>query len=116
MQDESGNERKTTIKRRHRQEDFLLDETRTLLRRFGLRARKGLGQHFLIDKGVLEVIAAAAGLEPEDIVIEIGPGLGVLTRELGRRVKRVVAVELDTKLATLLRQQLFGLQFCCQAS
>ena len=57
-------------------------QTRSLLRQFDLRARKGLGQHFLIDAGVLEVILAAAELAPTDVVLEVGPGLGVLTREL----------------------------------
>ena len=51
-------------------------------------------------------ILAAAGLTPDDTVMEIGPGLGVLTRELARRVRRVIAVELDDKLAGLLTQEM----------
>jgi len=84
----------------------LLAQTRSLLRHFGLRARKGLGQHFLIDESVLEVIVSAAELTPADVVIEIGPGLGVLTRELASRVGRVVTAELDNKLAAILKQTL----------
>jgi 16S rRNA (adenine1518-N6/adenine1519-N6)-dimethyltransferase len=83
-----------------------LTQTRQLLRQAGLRARKGLGQHFLVDGGVLKHILAAAELSPTDIVIEVGPGLGVLTRELARRAGRVVAVELDDNLASLLKETL----------
>ncbi len=81
-------------------------QTKRLLRRFGLRARKGLGQHFLIDKGVLESTTLAAELTPSDIVIEVGPGLGVLTRELSRRVGWLFAIELDSKLAAILQSNL----------
>ena len=87
-------------------EESLLAETRRLLRRFGLKARKRLGQHFLIDNEVLQQILSAAELTTDDIVMEIGPGLGILTRELARRVKRVIAVELDDKLADFLRQEI----------
>jgi len=86
--------------------DSLLAKTRAQLRRFGLRARKGLGQHFLIDEGVLKLVVAAARLDPADVVIEIGPGLGVLTEELARQAGRVIAVELDDRMAAGLRQTL----------
>jgi len=84
----------------------LLAQTRRLLRRYGLRARKGLGQHFLIDREVLELIVEAAGLTPADIVVEVGPGLGVLTRELAGKAGWVITVELDDRLATALKQTL----------
>jgi len=84
----------------------LLTQTKRLLRQAGLRARKGLGQHFLVDGGVLKHILFAAELSPNDIVIEVGPGLGVLTRELARQAGRVVAVELDNNLARLLKETL----------
>jgi 16S rRNA (adenine1518-N6/adenine1519-N6)-dimethyltransferase len=83
-----------------------LAQTRGLLRRFGLRARKGLGQHFLIDEEVLKLITSAAGLTPTDVVVEIGPGLGVLTQELARQASWVITVELDNKLAAILKQTL----------
>jgi 16S rRNA (adenine1518-N6/adenine1519-N6)-dimethyltransferase len=76
------------------------------LRQAGLRARKGLGQHFLVDGGVLKHILSAAELSPTDIVMEVGPGLGVLTRELARQAGRVVAIELDDNLASLLKETL----------
>lgn len=84
----------------------LLAQTRRLLRRFDLQARKGLGQHFLIDEGVLKLITSAAELTATDVIMEIGPGLGVLTRELARQSGWVVAVELDNKLAAILQQSL----------
>jgi len=84
----------------------LLTQTRRLLRQFDLRARKGLGQHFLIDEEVLKLITSAAELTPADVVVEVGPGLGILTRELARQVGRVIAIELDNKLAALLPQTL----------
>ena len=79
-------------------------EVKRLLDRFGLRAKKSLGQHFLIDKRVLHRIVSAAELTSEDTVIEVGPGLGILTKELARRVKRVIAVEADSNLASALRE------------
>jgi 16S rRNA (adenine1518-N6/adenine1519-N6)-dimethyltransferase len=65
--------------------------------------KKELGQHFLVDENILGVIGRLAELEPDDVVLEIGPGLGVLTRYLAQRVARVHAVELDGSLAPHLR-------------
>ena len=65
--------------------------------------KKRLGQHFLVDENVLRVIARLAGLEPDDVVLEIGPGLGVLTRYLAERVAHVHAVEIDRRLEPGLR-------------
>ncbi|MFC2011898.1 16S rRNA (adenine(1518)-N(6)/adenine(1519)-N(6))-dimethyltransferase RsmA [Chloroflexota bacterium] len=86
--------------------ESLLDRTKKLLRRYGLRARKGLAQHFLVDEEVLGDILTVADLTLDDTVIEVGPGLGVLTRELAERAGRVVAIELDAKLAHILEQSL----------
>ena len=83
-----------------------MSQTRGWLRCFGLHARKGLGQHFLIDEGVLQQVVAAAELTPGDAVVEIGPGLGVLTRELAQRAGWVITVELDNSLAVILEQTL----------
>ena len=79
--------------------------TRELLRRHGLRARKGLGQNFLIDAEILAQIAPAAGVSPGDTVIEVGPGFGALTRELLAAGANVAAVELDDNLARILREE-----------
>ncbi len=81
-------------------------DARTQLRRLGARAKKGLGQHFLVDRGVLRKILSAAELAPHDTVIEVGPGLGILTRELVSNAEKVIAVEIDSNLAQSLRNKL----------
>ena len=68
-----------------------------------VRPKKSLGQHFLVDENILGVIGRLAELALEDVVLEIGPGVGVLTQFLAERVARVVAVELDTSLEPYLR-------------
>jgi 16S rRNA (adenine1518-N6/adenine1519-N6)-dimethyltransferase len=74
-----------------------------LLKRYGLRADKRLGQNFLQDDSALESIISAAGIKPTDTVLEIGPGLGSLTRHLAAFAREVVAVELDRDLLPPLR-------------
>jgi 16S rRNA (adenine1518-N6/adenine1519-N6)-dimethyltransferase len=76
-----------------------------------VRAKKELGQHFLVDENILGVIGRLAELEPDDVVLEIGPGLGVLTRYLAERVARVHAVELDRSLEPHLRELPVELHF-----
>ncbi len=95
------------LKGSHLSEDSnpLLAHTRSLMRRFGLRAKKGLGQHFLIDSTALESSIAAAELFPDDVVVEVGPGLGVLTEELAPLVRKVIAIEVDFQMADLLRNR-----------
>jgi 16S rRNA (adenine1518-N6/adenine1519-N6)-dimethyltransferase len=82
---------------------------RELLDKYHLRPRKGLGQNFLADPNILRKIVEAADLTPEATVLEIGPGLGMLTRFLSQAAGRVVAVELDEALFGLLRQELADL-------
>jgi len=79
---------------------------RQLLRQFGFKPKKSLGQHFLIDEAVLERILSAAELSPGDIVVEVGPGLGILTEGLAKQGAQVIAVELDSKLVALLKRRL----------
>jgi len=71
-------------------------------------ARQKLGQHFLISEAILGRIAAAVCPEPQDLVIEIGPGRGALTRKLLERSARVVAIEIDPELAGRLRGEFAG--------
>jgi 16S rRNA (adenine1518-N6/adenine1519-N6)-dimethyltransferase len=71
-------------------------------------AKKALGQHFLADRNILDVIGRLASLEPDDVVLEVGPGLGVLTTYLAERVSLVHAVELDRSLAGPLGSALAG--------
>jgi 16S rRNA (adenine1518-N6/adenine1519-N6)-dimethyltransferase len=71
-------------------------------------AKRDLGQHFLVDENILGVIEQLAGLDEDDVVLEIGPGLGVLTAYLAERVARVHAVELDRALEPHLAERLAG--------
>jgi 16S rRNA (adenine1518-N6/adenine1519-N6)-dimethyltransferase len=71
-----------------------------------VRPKKSLGQHFLVDENMLGVIDRLAQLQPDDVVLEVGPGLGVLTRHLADRVAVVHAVELDRSLEEPLREAL----------
>jgi 16S rRNA (adenine1518-N6/adenine1519-N6)-dimethyltransferase len=78
-------------------------DAEALLRRYHLHAHKGLGQNFLQDPMALEAIIAAAEIQPTDTVLEIGPGLGSLTRYLAVSARQVIAVELDEKLIPPLK-------------
>lgn len=78
-------------------------DAEALLRRYRLHAHKGLGQNFLQDPLALESIVAAAEIRPTDSVLEIGPGLGSLTRYLAVAAKEVIAVELDANLISPLK-------------
>jgi 16S rRNA (adenine1518-N6/adenine1519-N6)-dimethyltransferase len=81
-----------------------VDDLKFALRLAGLKARKGLGQHFLIDRESLALVMGGGELLNTDTVVEVGPGLGVMTLPLTRQVKEVVAVEADHRLAELLRR------------
>lgn len=74
-----------------------------LLREHGLAPKKSLGQNFLIDPAALERVVRAADITPQDRVLEIGPGLGSLTRHLARAARQVVTVEIDDTLLPALR-------------
>jgi len=83
-----------------------MNQTRELLRAAGLRPKKSKGQHFLTRDDILERIAAAAGVEPGETVIEVGPGTGNLTRHLLAAGARVTAIEIDPDLCRLLRAEI----------
>ena len=79
-------------------------ELRNLLYAHGMRPNKSFGQNVLVDRSVLERMVDAAEIKPEDQVLELGAGTGVLTRELARRARRVVAVELERDMFALLEK------------
>src|SRR5262245_51592603 len=83
-------------------------DARTLLRKYGLRAKKSWGQNFLVDERIFNGIVRASGVGPDDTVIEIGAGLGTLTARLALASHRVVAVERDRDMAAILRAELAG--------
>ncbi|MEK7167880.1 MAG: 16S rRNA (adenine(1518)-N(6)/adenine(1519)-N(6))-dimethyltransferase RsmA, partial [Patescibacteria group bacterium] len=74
-----------------------------LASKYGLNPSKLRGQNFLVDQNIVGKILEKAGLNEKDTVLEVGPGFGVLTKELVQRVKRVVAVELDKKISSFLQ-------------
>lgn len=80
-------------------------EVRALLETLDVRPDKKLGQNFLVDANIRDIIVADAGLSPEDVVLEIGPGLGVLTEAILGQGVRVIAVEKDARLATFLAER-----------
>lgn len=84
----------------------MFGRSKSLLRQLGLHARKGLGQHFLIDRNVLAKSISAAELGSNDVVVEVGPGLGILTEELVETAKAVIAIEVDPQLSAILTQRL----------
>ncbi|MDA0988168.1 MAG: 16S rRNA (adenine(1518)-N(6)/adenine(1519)-N(6))-dimethyltransferase RsmA [Chloroflexi bacterium] len=71
-------------------------------------ARKSLGQHFLVDQGALRRVISAADIQPTDVVVEVGPGTGLLTRLLVERAAKVIAVEMDQSLVARLKNDLGG--------
>ena len=81
-------------------------DPREILRRYGLRPRKALGQNFLVDRRALTQIVEAAELTPGDLVLEVGPGVGQLTRMLSEAAGQVIAIELDHEMVGVLRQEL----------
>jgi 16S rRNA (adenine1518-N6/adenine1519-N6)-dimethyltransferase len=81
-------------------------DVRGLLKQYNLRPSKGLGQNFLVNQAILAKIVAAAELTADDTVLEIGAGLGTLTKQLARFAGRVVAVELDERLMPVLQDTL----------
>ncbi|TKJ30870.1 MAG: ribosomal RNA small subunit methyltransferase A [Chloroflexi bacterium B3_Chlor] len=85
--------------------EFRPSSVRSLLRKFDIKPSKRLGQNFLVSQRLLERIIAAAEAGPQDVVLEIGAGLGTLTLALAQRVRRVVALELDRRLIPILHEQ-----------
>jgi len=80
----------------------LEEEIRQFCSTYALRLNTDLGQHFLVDAEVLQTIVEAPEIRPEDSIVEIGPGIGVLTKELLARAAKVTAIELDDRLIPLL--------------
>ena len=84
----------------------LLDITQELCAQYGIHPSRSKGQNFLINEEAYDRIVEAADLKKDDIVLEVGPGLGFLTERLAKRTGKVITVELDDKLAKLLKKRL----------
>lgn len=86
----------------------LYDETQMLLNQYNLRANKRLGQNFLINQDIVEQIIEKSQITKEDTVLEIGPGLGTLTKALAKASKQVIAIELDENMVNILTGRPIG--------
>lgn len=94
----------------------LPDEIRNFCRNHSLRLNTDLGQHFLLDSSILDRIVETAKISSTDTIVEIGPGVGVLTRELLKSAGKVIAIELDERMIPLLRAFLSSASSASSAS
>ena len=83
----------------------ILEETKFIMNKYKVKANKNLGQNFLIDEQAIKDIVDGAEIESEDLVIEIGPGLGTLTAYLLEKAKKVICIELDKKMIKILNDR-----------
>ena len=83
----------------------IYEETKTIMKKYNIKANKSLGQNFLINDEVIENIVKSSNLSKEDMVIEIGPGLGTLTKRLLEEAGKVLCVELDKKMIKILEDR-----------
>ena len=83
----------------------ILEETRFIMKKYNIKANKSLGQNFLISENVVQKIVESGEIDKEDLVIEIGPGLGTLTKYLLEKAKRVICIELDSNMIKILEDR-----------
>lgn len=84
------------------------EETQLILKKYKIQANKSLGQNFLIDNNVIDEIIGNSNISKDDLIIEIGPGLGVLTNKLLEKSNNVIAVELDKKMVEILQDRFYN--------
>ena len=80
----------------------ILEDTQFIMKKYKIRANKALGQNFLINQQVVDTIVESSQITKQDLVIEIGPGLGTLTKELLEKAGKVICIELDKKMIKIL--------------
>ena len=85
----------------------LYEETKFLMDKYNIKANKNLGQNFLVDENVIETAIEKSNINEDDLVIEIGPGLGTLTKYLLENAGRVICVELDKRMIKILEERFF---------
>ena len=83
----------------------ILEETNFILKKYNIRANKSLGQNFLINQNVIDEIIDSAEISKEDLIIEIGPGLGTLTKQLIEKAGKVICIELDERMVNILEDR-----------
>ena len=81
-----------------------------MLEKYKIHPLKGLGQNFLVNKGAVKMVINAADIKPDEVILEVGPGLGALTKELAKKAKKVIAVEKDRKMVKILKETLKGFE------
>lgn len=85
----------------------ILEETKFLMKKYNITASKSLGQNFLIDDQIIDNTISSANIGKDDLVIEIGPGLGTLTNKLLQNAGKVICIELDKKMIEILKERFF---------
>ena len=83
----------------------LYEETKFIMKKYNIVANKRLGQNFLVDENVVNNIVMSSNLDKEDLVIEIGPGLGTLTKKILEKAGKVICVELDPKMVKIIKER-----------
>ncbi len=83
----------------------ILEDTKFIMKKYNIRANKSLGQNFLINDKVVEEIISGSSIDENDLIIEIGPGLGTLTKYLLEKAKKVICIELDKKMIKILEDR-----------
>ena len=83
----------------------ILEDTQFIMKKYKIKANKSLGQNFLISQNVVDKIVESSNITKEDLVIEIGPGLGTLTKELLEKAGKVICIELDKKMIKILNDR-----------
>lgn len=83
----------------------ILEETNFILKKYNIRANKSLGQNFLINQKVVDEIVNGAEISKDDLIIEIGPGLGTLTKQLLEKAGKVICIELDERMVKILNDR-----------
>ena len=83
----------------------IYDETKFIMKKYGITANKSLGQNFLVDESVILNAVHEAGICKDDLVIEIGPGFGTFTNELVKKAQKVICVELDKRMVEILKDR-----------
>lgn len=81
-----------------------INETKAIIAKYGFSFQKRFGQNFLVDRNIIEHILDGAAITEDDVVLEIGPGIGSLTQAIAERAKKVIAVEIDKKLIPMLEE------------
>lgn len=85
--------------------DNVLEETKFIMKKYDIKANKSLGQNFLINQEVIDEIINSSNISESDLVIEIGPGLGTLTKFLLEKANKVICIELDNKMIKILNDR-----------